>query len=96
MTREELCLNFITKIGNNDYNEIYKFFTKETTYFNITSKEALTYEEILTFLKENVTNVLEVKRVLESKVCIKYETTKINFFFEVKQRRIKRLEVEIL
>ncbi|MBE6132251.1 MAG: hypothetical protein E7180_02500 [Erysipelotrichaceae bacterium] len=96
MTREELCLNFVNKIGENDYSEIYKFFTKETTYFIINEKKELTYEEMLNFLKENINSLLEIKRVLESKVCIKYETAKLNFFFEVKQRRIKRLEIEVL
>ena len=51
---------------------------------------------MLNFLKENINSLLEIKRVLESKVCIKYETAKLNFFFEVKQRRIKRLEIEVL
>lgn len=96
MTREELCLNFINQIGRNDYSEIYKFFTKETTYFIIDEKKELTYEEILNFLKEKVTSILEIKRVLVSKVCIKYETINLNFYFEVKQRRIKRLEIEVL
>ena len=50
------------------------------------------------YIEENYfSKEIEIKRVLESKVCTKIETRieneNISFLIEVKERRIRRLEI---
>ena len=100
MTRQELALEFINRIKNHNYEEFYKFFTKETSVYLITEHKEIKIEEMISLLQEKIKDDLRMGRVLESKVCTKIETfeneEQINFFFDVKNRRIIRLEIEII
>lgn len=100
MTKKELSLDFITKLSEKDYSTYYRFFTKETTYYLVSEDSLISYEECLNLLQNKITSTLEIKRYLESKVCIKIETLlndeQINFFFDIKNRRISRLEIEFV
>ena len=100
MTRQELALEFINRIKNQNYEEFYKFFTRSTSVYLITEHKDISIEEMIELLQKTFTKELTLGRVLESKVCTKIETyldqKQINFFFDVKDRRIKRLEIEII
>ena len=100
MTKKELSLDFINKIGEKDYTTFYRFFTKDTTYYLVSDDNLISYEECLNLLQREITSNLEIKRYLESKVCIKIDTLlnnqQINFFFDNKNRRITRLEIEFV
>lgn len=100
MNQKELSLEFITRIKNHNYEEFYKFFTKETVVYLIEEKKEIKVEELVNLLQSIDFASLEVKRVLESKICTKVETKlndkEYNFYFDVKSRRIKRLELQIL
>ena len=96
MNQKELSLEFINRISNQNYQEFYRFFTKDTTYYLIDENKEVSYQEILELLMNKVVAPLEIKRVLESKVCVKIETKDINFYFDVKRRRIARLEIEFI
>ncbi len=99
MNQEELSLSFINDINNNDFSKINRYFTKESTSYLINDKKELLYKEMLEILKK-IARPLDIVRVLKSSVCIKYETKnlegKVNFYFDIQNRRIKRLELEII
>lgn len=100
MNQREISLDFLNKLNDENYKEFYKFFTKESTAYLISLDQEVSVEEALNYLKGEIVNSLELVRVLESKMFVKLETTssnnKINLFFEIKSRRIRRLEIEII
>ena len=100
MTKKELCLEFIDKINNHDFSTFYRFFTRDSSYFLIGENNIISYQECLDLLQNKINSRLEIIRYLESKVCIKIETLlinqHINFYFDIKNRRIIRLEIEFV
>ena len=100
MKQREISLEFINKVNDNNFNEFYRFFTKESNAYIISLNQEVSIEELLNYLKKEIDLPLEIKRILESKMFVKIETMSLskqfNFFFEIKNRRIKRLELEII
>lgn len=99
MNQEELSLSFINDINNNDFSKINRYFTKESSSYLINENKELSYNEMIDILTK-LSKPLEVVRTLKSHVCIKYETKnldyKVNLYFDIQNRRIKRLELEII
>lgn len=99
MTKQELANEFIKNLNENKYDNFYKFFTKESSFYIVNENKEIYYQECLDMLSLINFN-LSIKRIFESKVCVKIETInnneQINFFFDIKNRRIKRLEIEFI
>ena len=100
MNQREISLDFLNKLNDENFNEFYKFFTKESTAYLISLNKEVKVEEALNYLKGEMDNSLNLVRILESKMFVKLETLsstkQINLFFEIKSRRIKRLEIQII
>ena len=100
MNQREISINFINKLNDVNFNQYYRFFTKDSNAYLISLNQEVNIEEVINYLKKEIILPLEVKRILESKMFVKIETSsinqEINFYFEIKNRRIKRLEVEIV
>ena len=98
MEKKEYCLSFIEKIQNNDKESLYKFFTRNSVIMFLDEFKEMIVPDFVSYIEENYfAKEIEIKRVLESKVCTKIETRieneNISFLIEVKERRIRRLEI---
>ena len=98
MEKKEYVLNFINKIQDKEKDSLYKFFTRNTVIVFLKDFKEVIVPEFVDYLeKEFFNKEITIKRVLESKVCTKVEMdvngTEISFLVEVKDRRIKRLEI---
>ena len=98
MEKKEYVLNFISKIQDKEKDSLYKFFTRNTVIVFLEDFKEVIVPEFVDYLeKEFFNQEITIKRVLESKVCTKVEMDlngkEISFLVEVKDRRIKRLEI---
>lgn len=94
MEKLELAKSCLLNIFDNEkVEDLFKFFTKDTIYYNIDKKENLSIVEMVKFIK-NYQNFNV--RWLESAVCVKAVLEKENenyhIYFECKRNRIIRLE----
>jgi hypothetical protein len=98
MEKKEYCLSFIEQIKLKDKESLYKFFTKKSVIVFLKDFKEIIVPDFVNYLEENYFNKeIEIKRVLESKVCTKIEmdieSEEVSFLIEVKERRIRRLEI---
>jgi hypothetical protein len=98
MEKKEYCLSFIEKIQNNDKESLYKFFTRNSVIMFLDEFKEMIVPDFVSYIEENYfAKEIEIKRVLESKVCTKIEciinNKEVSFLIELKDRRIKRLEI---
>lgn len=98
MEKKEFCLMLIDKIKNNDKEGLYKFFTKNSVIVFLKDFQEISVPDFVDYLESSYfSKDINIKRVLESKVCTKIEmlidTEEISFLIELKERRIKRLEI---
>ena len=98
MEKKEYCLSFIEKIQNNDKESLYKFFTRNSVIMFLDEFKEMIVPDFVSYIEENYfAKDIEIKRVLESKVCTKIEciinNKEVSFLIELKDRRIKRLEI---
>ena len=98
MEKKDYVLSFISKIQDKEKDGLYKFFTRNTVIVFLEDFKEVVVPEFVDYLeKEFFNKEIIIKRVLESKVCTKVEMEieekEISFLVEVKDRRIKRLEV---
>lgn len=100
MTQKELGLSFIEKLNNHQYDVLYKFFTRDTKVYLISDDKEISCGEFVDAISKYLDTHFEIIRELESKICFKVETMinkqQVNFFFDVKSRRIVRLEIEVI
>lgn len=96
MTQVDLIDEFIKMINIKDYDQMYRFFTKDTKVYLLNVHQEISFNELKNFLVNNVTQTLLVKRRLKSHVCEKVECNILNFYFDVQRKRIRRLELELL
>lgn len=96
MDQKEICYKLIDYI-NNDFDNIYRLFTKDTTFYLITEHQELNFDEMVKYLKQ-FNSKIEIVDTLQSSVCVKIitksENKRINFYISIKNRRIDRLEIE--
>lgn len=99
MEKKEYVLNFINLLCENKFDEMYKYFTNRTVIVFLDSHKEVTVSDFIQYL-DNTFNHQEITlcRFFESKVCIKQEIKSDNFkynalLFEVKDRRISRVEI---
>ena len=98
MEKKEYCLDFISKIENKEKENLFKFFTRNTVIVFLDSFKEMSVPSFVDYLEENYFGKdIQVKRVLESKVCTKIElmidNKEVSFLIEIKERRIRRLEI---
>lgn len=98
MEKKEYCLSFIEKIQNNDKESLYKFFTRNSVIMFLDEFKEIIVPDFVDYIEANYfAKEIEIKRVLESKVCTKLEciinNKEVSFLIELKDRRIKRLEI---
>ena len=98
MEMKEYCLSFIEKIQNNDKESLYKFFTRNSVIMFLDEFKEIIVPDFVSYIEANYfAKEIEIKRVLESKVCTKLEciinNKEVSFLIELKDRRIKRLEI---
>ena len=98
MEKKEYCLSFIEKIQNNDKESLYKFFTRNSVIMFLDEFKEMIVSDFVDYIEANYfAKEIEIKRVLESKVCTKLEciinNKEVSFLIELKDRRIKRLEI---
>lgn len=98
MEKKEYCLSFIEKIQNNDKESLYKFFTRNSVIMFLDEFKEMIVPDFVDYIEANYfAKEIEIKRVLESKVCTKLEciinNKEVSFLIELKDRRIKRLEI---
>ena len=98
MEKKEYCLSFIEKIQNNDKESLYKFFTRNSVIMFLDEFKEIIVPDFVDYIEANYfAKEIEIKRVLESKVCTKIEciinNKEVSFLIELKDRRIKRLEI---
>ena len=98
MEKKEYCLSFIEKIQNNDKESLYKFFTRNSVIMFLDEFKEMIVPDFVDYIEANYfAKEIEIKRVLESKVCTKLEclidNEEVSFLIELKDRRIKRLEI---
>ena len=100
MEKKEYCLSFIETIKEKNKDELFRFFTKKSVIVFLKDFKEIDVPSFINYLEENYFGKeIIIKRVLESKVCIKIETCieneNLSFLIEVKERRIRRLELFI-
>ena len=98
MEKKEYCLSFIEKIQNNDKESLYKFFTRNSVIMFLDEFKEIIVPDFVDYIEANYfAKEIEIKRVLESKVCTKLEciinNKEVSFLIDLKDRRIKRLEI---
>ena len=98
MEKKDYCLSFIETIKEKNKEGLYKFFTKKSVIVFLEDFKEMIVPSFVDYIEENYfSKEIEIKRVLESKVCTKIETRieneNISFLIEVKERRIRRLEI---
>ena len=98
MEKKEYCLDFISKIQNKEKENLFKFFTRNTVIVFLDSFKEMSVPSFVDYLEENYFGKdIQVKRVLESKICTKIElmiyNKEVSFLIEIKERRIRRLEI---
>lgn len=98
MTKKEYALSFIEQINKKDKESLYKFFTRNTVIVFLENFKEISVPDFVNYVEENyfLKNII-IKRVLDSRVCTKLELLieekEISFLIEVKERRIRRLEI---
>lgn len=96
MDQKEICIKLINCI-NDAFDNIYRLFTKDTTYYLINEHQDLSFNQIIEYLKQ-INSKIEILDTLQSSVCVKVITKckdrGINFYVSVKNRRIDHLEIE--
>ena len=98
MTIKEYVLSFIEQINKKEKESLYKFFTRKTVIVFLDNMNEVSVPDFVNYIEENFfPKNVSIKRVLDSKVCVKIELEvdgkEIAFLIEVKERRIRRLEV---
>lgn len=99
MDKKEYVTSFIDTLRNGDENRLYKYFTSRTVVYFVNEHEEKNLDDFILFLKNTFFNEdITIKRILESDVCLKLdiESNKFSYealFIEIKDRRIKRIEV---
>lgn len=98
MDKKEYALSFIDRINKEESDGLFKFFTRNTVIVFLEDFKEISVPDFVAYCKENYLNKdIKIKRVLESKVCVKIEfyleQKENSFLIEVKERRIKRLEI---
>lgn len=98
MEKKDYCLSFVETIKEKNKEGLYKFFTKKSVIVFLKDLKEIIVPDFVDYIENNYFNKeIIIKRVLESKVCTKIETSinneNISFLIEVKERRIKRLEI---
>lgn len=98
MTKKEYALSFIEQINKKEKDSLYKFFTRNSVIVFLDGFKEISVPDFVNYIEENYfSKEIHIKRILESKVCIKLELLiegkEISFLIEVKERRIRRLEI---
>ncbi len=98
MEKEEYVKEFIKAINNKDEENIYHFFTRNSSIALLNQNKEIDLSTLVTYLKDNYFGKeIVIVRELKSKVCNKLETKvddkEVSFYFEIKDRRIGRLEI---
>lgn len=98
MTKKEYTVSFIEKIQNKEKDSLYKFFTRNSVIIFLDGFKEIIVPDFVSYIEEHYFNkTINIKRVLESKVCVKLELEidlkEVSFLIEVKERRISRLEI---
>ncbi len=98
MEKEEYVKEFIKVINAQEEDKIYRFFTRNSSIYLINKDKELDLGELVTYLKDNYFGKeIIIVRELKSKVCNKLECKvndkDVSFYFEIKDRRIFRLEI---
>ena len=98
MEKKEYCVSLIDKINNREKESLYKYFTRNTVIVFLDSFKEMIVPDFVNYVEENYfSKEIKIKRILESKVCVKLELDiegkEVSFLIEVKERRIKRLEI---
>jgi hypothetical protein len=98
MEKEEYVKEFIKTINSQDEENIYHFFTRNSSIALLSKNKEVDLPSLVSYLKENYFGKeIVIVRELKSKVCNKLETKvdskDVSFYFEIKDRRIGRLEI---
>lgn len=98
MEKKEYCLDFVSKIQNKEKESLYKFFTRNSIIVFLDGFNEIIVPDFVEYIEHNYFDKnINIKRVLESKVATKIEleidNQEISFIFEIKERRIRRLEI---
>ena len=98
MTKKEYALSFIEQIKQEEKESLYKFFTRNTVIVFLDGFKEISVPDFVNYIEENFfKKEINIKRVLDSRVCTKIELLiegkELSFLIEVKERRIRRLEV---
>ena len=98
MEKKEYCLDFGSKIQNKEKESLYKFFTRNSIIVFLDGFNEIIVPDFVEYIEHNYFDKnINIKRVLESKVATKIEleidNQEISFIFEIKERRIRRLEI---
>ena len=98
MEKKEYCLDFVSKIQNKEKESLYKFFTRNSIIVFLDGFNEIIVPDFVEYIERNYFDKnINIKRVLESKVATKIEleidNQEISFIFEIKERRIRRLEI---
>ena len=98
MTKKEYALSFIEQIKQEEKESLYKFFTRNTVIVFLDGFKEIRVTDFVNYIEENFfKKEINIKRVLDSRVCTKIELLiegkELSFLIEVKERRIRRLEV---
>lgn len=96
MTNLELVDLFFEKIEKEDFDGFYKFFTKDTVLYVIDEDKTYPIETLEKGLRKNLPKFEKLRR-FESSAAIKQECKcgekQVDFIFDIRQRRIYRLEL---
>ena len=89
---------FCLKNSNKEKESLYKFFTRNSIIVFLDSFNEIIVPDFVEYIEHNYFDKnINIKRVLESKVATKIEleidNQEISFIFEIKERRIRRLEI---
>ena len=80
MSQREISINFINKLNDVNFNEYYRFFTKDSNAYLISLNQEVNIEEVINYLKKEIILPLEVKRILESKMFVNFFNKSRNQF----------------
>jgi hypothetical protein len=96
MTELELVDSFFEKINNEDFASFYKFFTKDTIVYIIDEHREIPVAKLVDRLETKEYKFKFLRRFASS-AAVKQETLtkdkQVDFIFDIRQRRIYRLEL---
>ena len=76
MEKKDYCLNFVETIKEKNKEGLYKFFTKKSVIVFLKDFKEIIVPDFVDYIENNYFNKeIIIKRVLESKVCTKIETS---------------------